>query len=233
MKKIFVSATGITDFLSCPYKFKLRQMWRVKESKDNLGLIVHRALQEDKEPQEAQAKSFYKQLKELMHVNQIRIKYKERKERFEIIPGVTFTRVMDVIGTEKGEPVIVDYKTADWPWEEVWGHSPQARGIQAAAYLYPPSGVQKADITSRLWPNQITFLVVNKRSRPQTFSYRCTKDDFANFISSIKLIVLAFKHNTLPYNRGKTCRYCDWSAACFKACGWRKLYEPYDREEKE
>jgi CRISPR/Cas system-associated exonuclease Cas4 (RecB family) len=225
MKKIFVSATGITDFLSCPYKFKLRQMWRVKESKDNLGLIVHRALQEDKEPQEAQAKAFYKQLKELMHVNQIRIKYKERKERFEIIPGVIFTRVMDVIGTEKGEPVIVDYKTADWPWEEVWGHSPQTRGIQAAAYLYP--GCNKS------WPNKITFLVVNKRSRSQIFSYRCTTSDFVNLISAIKLITLAFKNNTLPYNRGKTCRYCDWSAACFKACGWRRLYEPYDREENE
>ena len=221
-KKLYISATSMSDFLSCPMKFNLRQTWRVKEPSDNLGLQVHRAMEQDKEPEDKQAKIFYRQLRDLLHLNQIRIISREARAQFEFRPGVLLTRVLDVVGTMQGKPVVVDYKTADWPWMEVEGIAPQAQAIQAAVYLY---GIKPN------WPSTLAFLVVNKRGQPATYLYRRNTRDEENLDRVVSMIQLANKHNLWPYNRGKGCKWCDWSAACFKTHNWRAKYIAHGQRE--
>jgi CRISPR/Cas system-associated exonuclease Cas4 (RecB family) len=224
MTKLFVSATGITDFLSCPYKFKLRQELAVKNPVDNLGLIVHRAMEKDEEPVEKQAKAFYKQLKNMIVVNQIHIKQRELKEKWEILPGIIFTRILDVVGTMRGKSIIADYKTSDWPWRDIDGIIPQAMTIQATAYLHPPPRIRRKDAS-------LVFLVVNKKGMPKTFTYTFDAQDDANLMNTFGLIQYSAARDIWPYNRGKNCYYCDYAAACLKTCGWKELYVNRERKE--
>ena len=71
--RLYLSASGITDFLSCPAKFAFRQAWRLKEQQDNLGLIVHRALEAGEIPEDKDAKKLFQQLKDMVRLYHIKI----------------------------------------------------------------------------------------------------------------------------------------------------------------
>jgi CRISPR/Cas system-associated exonuclease Cas4 (RecB family) len=216
-KKLYLSATAITDFLGCPYKFKLRSMWGIKEPVDNLGLRVHRAMQDGVAPSDMTAARLYKQLNFLLKENNISVQEKEKRYADSLNSGIVFTRVLDVVGNVSKVPVIVDYKTASWPWDIVEGIVPQARTIQAAAYLMPMGYVN--------WPTMLYFLVVNSRTSPQTFVYHRNVKDEKNLLKTMELIVWADTNNCFPSNPGKSCVWCDWAAACFKTDGWEKKYK--------
>jgi CRISPR/Cas system-associated exonuclease Cas4 (RecB family) len=215
--RLFLSASGITDFLSCPAKFAFRQAWRVKDQQDNLGLMVHRALEAGEIPEDKDAKKLWQQLKDMVRMYNIKIEGREVKEQFDISPEILFTRIFDVVGTQGKQPVIVDYKTATKPWEDIDGIFPQGKSIQAASYLMPPQpkGIQR----------KLIFLVASKYGRPQNFTYERNDADETNLFQAIHLIESAWKGELFPYNRTKMCAWCDYSGMCFKSCGWRNRYE--------
>jgi CRISPR/Cas system-associated exonuclease Cas4 (RecB family) len=216
--RLYLSASGISDFLGCPAKFAFRQSWRLKEQQDNLGLIVHRALEAGEVPEDKDAKKLFQQLKDMVRMYNIKIEGREVKEQFDISNDILFTRIFDVVGMQKKQPVIVDYKTATKPWEDIDGIMPQARSIQAASYLMPteiPSTPQR----------KLIFLVASKYGRPQMFTYERNAADEYNLFQAIHLIESAWKGKLFPYNRTKMCAWCDYSGLCFKSCGWRNRYE--------
>jgi CRISPR/Cas system-associated exonuclease Cas4 (RecB family) len=220
---LYLSATSITDFLSCPAKFAFRQEWSCLDQSDNLGLRVHRAMELDKEPEEAEEKKMFHKLKELMHVHQIRLTAREKKDKFEIVKGVMFTRIMDGVGTCNRVPCVIDYKTADRPWEQVEGIYPQVLSIQAAAYLYP---------LEPKWPTILYFLTSPKYGQTQILEYKRNAKDEKNLFMAISLIQWAWNNKHLPYNRGKTCKWCDYARICFKSHGWRDHYAKHERTDK-
>lgn len=229
-KKLYISPSGISSFFSCPAQFYFRQNWKVRYPKDNLGSIVHRALEQDKPPEDKEARKLYSRLKELIRVRQIKILGREIREQFEWSADILFTRIFDVIGKQAGKIVLVDYKTANRPWETVEGIYPQTRGIQAASYLYNPGKEiecsSNRDIPEYNQPSQLFFLVASKYGAPQFVECSRKKEDKKILSDAISIVYFAWKNNLFPRVSSKLCGWCDYAGLCHKSCGWREQYEP-------
>jgi hypothetical protein len=239
-KKLFVSASALGFYFECPRKFYLSRIWRPLDVKKPKYLIVggqaHKILEgslaADDESMFPESRRFAKKLKGIENDLGLDIHYREEWQKFNILPGIQFTRVLDGRGLDRrGQPVLLDYKTASMPWVTVlesgglWV-APQAAGIQAVSYVIPKAGEETT------WPKRIFFLVV--ASRPvtkQSFSYRYKQEDVDNLMR----IILQVQDDWLAgeeaflFHRGYNCGRCPWSAACYKAPGWEERYEKLDR----
>ena len=230
----FISASKLNSFFSCPaqYDYGRRLAPLTKDMFLEDGSAAHRLLAKELPGKlTPRARSFYEQLK-LMYdekgyaplwVEEGKLVV-EKKQLVTLYKGVKLVRVIDAFATVDGEYVLIDWKTAVWPWRglsdtksPLGGPVPAAMGFQATAYLMPPD-----DPAPFPWPTRIDFLVASERGGMGIHTYRRNEEDEANLIEAVKQVKAT---KVFPKHRSSSCFYCQFKHACFETPGWERLYE--------
>lgn len=222
--KFKISATGMGRFSSCPRQYKLGKEMEPLEMPSFVthGLRVHAALAgqlPQAEWTDKEASSYFT-IKAVEETLEYVAEYREQKQYFPICDGIEGVRILDFIGHQKDEPVLVDYKFPISKWSTVGMITPKARGWQAAMYLMMPYADQIPTKTM-VWPERIDFLVY------PTNVYVYHKDiDKENEIAQMAQIVrTAEGKGFFPRNEGIVCKYCSFFDACNKTKDWEDKYK--------
>ncbi len=226
-----ISASKLNAYYSCPAQFdfgrRLEPLTKDVFLQD--GNDAHLLMAGGKpETLSPRARSFYEQLTSLYHscgyMPLWEAKGKpvvELKQELALTPNIQLVRIIDAFAMDKsGEAVLIDYKTAVWPWRTIGDAKgnpvAQAMGFQAAAYLIPP--VEPAPFK---WPTRIDFLVASERGGSDVHTYRYNQKDVDNLIEACEVIAAA---KTYPKHKGSGCYYCPMNQCCYETPNWKKAY---------
>jgi CRISPR/Cas system-associated exonuclease Cas4 (RecB family) len=143
---------------------------------------------------------------------------RERKEEIDI-GGVKFVRIIDGLANDEEGGLLVDYKTASWPWDVVETEdgyfAPKAHTIQTPAYLYNPSDDDR--------PERLVYLIAPSRSKKdQSFYVEHDPDREQWFLDVLDEAVTC---KEFPANYGYGCKFCTMQDVCLKTNGWEEKYE--------
>ena len=233
MSKLKTSPSRMSDFFSCPAKFKYHQDFKIVGEMEPVpalenGTAVHALLEGkiDGFTMNPEVDWYFKKINNLRH-----------EEGYEIIGTETFQtvdvgdhqlmRVIDAFAFIGDEPVLVDYKTASWKWDSFADRYPQAKGFQATAYLIPPDDPAPFEE----WPTRIDFLIAprwemvdNRRltGTPEVVSYYQNDEDLQNLIDALDHIAST---KVFVKNRGYNCRTCSMAGLCFDLPNMEGMYE--------
>lgn len=251
-KLFYVSASALNSFYSCmaQWDFGRRLEPLFKDNFLEDGSAAH-AMMEGKVPTKfsIRARSFYEQLIAL---------YEERgytplwvedgKPKAEVRQVVTLNknlrlvRVIDAFAkTKEGEPVLLDWKTAVWPWRPITlpgvkplpdlNPVPQSMGFQAAAYLITPDDPKSVPFE---WPTRIDFLVASEKGGMDVHTYRWNDEGEVNLLNAADAMQAWVKGKMpLPKHRSSGCGFCSFAPACYELPGWEALYKEKEHGNKE
>lgn len=234
----YTSPSAISDFFSCARKYWWSRNFQAIVKSQSLvdGEHAHKILHTGKIPKgtSVRAKYYAKALAKLRVSTGYKLLsgMKELKQRIRLAPGIIMTRIMDTGGTIRGEPVIIDYKTAAEPWFTVESidvidgvvvstqDPPQRTSYQAWSYLIPPDDPAPFEV----WPARLDFLL----STGDIHTYRYDKADHDELIVAAIDVKLAASRDEMKYfprNRGYACRFCQFKKPCFNAPNWEKHFK--------
>lgn len=226
---VWLSASSLQRWYDsgCPAQWNYERKYRTKEVHPIAarGIDVHALLEGSKKESDIEDKftlQLYDKLLQARQLLGLTILATEVRQQFEIVPGVTWTRILDVIATDrKGEPLILDYKTAGAAWKQTGqGIIPRAEGFQTPSYMYPPpKGVWK----ETKWPKQMLYLIAPFRGQVQ-FIY-VKEYDKRNFLDAVKSCAAAVRAGVFPKVKSGKCIECPMRPLCFKEPGHKELYE--------
>lgn len=222
--KFKISATGMGRFSSCPRQYKLgKELVPLQvPSFVTHGLRVHAALggtlpQSEWTDKEA---ADYFTMKAVEETLEYVADYREQKQYFPIGTDIEGVRVIDFIGHQKDDPVIVDYKFPISPWFSFGMVTPKARGWQAAMYLMMPYSDQ-IPAKTMIWPGRLDFLVYPTN----IYVYYADIEKEKEVIQMAKIIKAAEGKGLFPRNEGIVCKNCNFFDACNKTKGWEAKYK--------
>lgn len=136
--------------------------------------------------------------------------------------GITFRRIIDAGGEiSYGDPVLIDYKTATWPWETKGGMTAKASGFQGTIYLLPPADL--GPFTR--WPEMMDYLVAPERGQDQIFTYMRNEADESNLVDAVAMVEEGVAKKRFPKQQGFGCKYCPFYDMCYRTDGWQKKYK--------
>lgn len=148
--------------------------------------------------------------------------------------GFTLRRIMDAGGLWRPVdvppevPVLLDYKSANWPWKTENGITSKALGFQTTMYLIPPS--QDKDLGPfDVWPSTMDYLVAADRGPDAVFRAERNEADETNLEQAITMVAEA---KAFPKNQGWLCAYCPFFDMCYATEGWKKKYQPRSERAK-
>ena len=236
-------------WFNCPATLNYNQEYLcTKPQEFNFGSRVHELMEKGEEPvddDQGSVKGLHAKIKELERYIKITPIARELKQTFEILPGIQFTRIIDLFGAIGDKLIAVDYKTAYLTDKVNWGVvykedkpvSPQSMTFQAVGYLiHPPDdAILWKDIPETYhgqWPSSIVFLVAPMRGGSKVFEYSKDAAEEKNFYDALKFIYTSWKKGINVYNRGKSCAYCPWMEMCYKSAGYESLYIKRDRQKE-
>lgn len=219
----YVSVSSMKEFFSCHKQYYWRQRLSSKPEYEPSffrdGTDAHAAM-EGKIPDKMSmaAMNYYSKLQTLVARYGYDLHEKEVYQKVEILPGVVLVRIIDAIASWNGDPLLIDYKTANQQWKTIGDSENMAKGMtfQAPAYLIPPDN--ESD-----WPDELHFLVAPSRGAPQRFVYRWNEEAEENFFNAVRF--MKANRDSQIMNRGIGCDYCGYAAACYGIDGWENMYE--------
>jgi CRISPR/Cas system-associated exonuclease Cas4 (RecB family) len=231
----YISASKLNSFFQCPAQYAYSRTYEplTKDKFLEDGTAAHALLAGERPAKlTVRARAFYEQLQLLYKEGGYTPLWldendKPRVEMRQVVAlgkKLKLVRVIDALANVDGEAVLIDYKTAVWPWRKLRDGKvpagvnpvPQSMGFQATAYLIPPD-----EPTPFKWPTRIDFLVASERGGMSVHTYRSSKDDVANLIDAANMVTDA---TVFPKHRGSSCAFCQFKDACFGTAGWQKMY---------
>ena len=129
----------MSSFFTCPAQFQYRKAWKkvgtlAKALRD--GSAAH-SVMEGKTPlkMSARATRYAHSLQELRQG--YRIVASEQKQFVPIEGGIVLVRIIDALALlDDDTPVLIDYKTAEWPWKSIEGTKvPQVKQLSQLRIL--------------------------------------------------------------------------------------------------
>lgn len=217
-REFILSATALSNFVTCPYKFYLSRKYTMKKVPPYFrdGIAAH-AIMEGKEVKDATetAKKYATILQQLVDNWGMTPIETELSEYFEI-EGVKVSRRIDAVMDFKGRMVFVDYKTglSQWKTDTMRGveFSPKAMGFQASLYTYPNPDSPYKDVKS------IFFLIASG----QTLGFETSIEEEMNVRQAVKLFDYSRRNKLFPKYRGGNCLgenggyRCQFYDLCYK-----------------
>lgn len=229
--KFIISATGMQRFSTCPRQYKLGKELEPLQMPSFVthGKRVHEALagqlpQSEWTEKEAQDYFTIKAVETSMGYD---AEYREAKQYFPISDDIDGVRIIDFIGKQSGEPVLVDYKFPVRKWWTEGNITSKARGWQPAMYLMMPY-IDYLPTKTMIWPGRLDFLVYPT----SIYVYHSDVQKEKEVIEQAKIIKYAEGKGYFPRNEGVGCRYCSFFNACHKNPGWENEYKDRKREEE-
>ena len=228
------------DFAGCQATLFYRMKWKIEEDdEDNFGSMAHQIMFEERmvTASDDQTVGIYvRKFREMEAALGIKVLARELKQSWELLPGIWYTRIIDVVGVIDNQPFILDYKTAMAPWKTIASEggktiSPRAQTLQAPGYMItPPESVVEPELWSRLggqWPKQIVFTVAPLRGRGQIFETRMTPMLERNFMDTAVLAKAQYDQYgpAMLHNYGKACDWCNYARACHHTPGWELVFK--------
>jgi CRISPR/Cas system-associated exonuclease Cas4 (RecB family) len=227
-----VSPSSLTAFMTCPRQYLFRTQMSLKEMPPWItnGLDAH-ALLEGREVAHATdtATKYAAKLKKMERDSGILVMRREMRHKILLPGGVQMSRVIDLVGTINGEPILADYKTTSKMWEVIPGSggmvSPKALSFQSFSYLLPikPEDDIENPFGDGVWPKKIVFLIATKQSTQQ-FVVEWSEEGERNLLAAVEMMVTAIENKNFPAVRGDQCKNCFYRDACYKTPGWKDLY---------
>jgi hypothetical protein len=229
-KLFYTSPSALSNYFSCPAKYAYSRAWKPAKVDADLqdGIMAH-AVMELRTRQDwpasglmpkditSRAAQYVNKLSGLMRDEgyQLLRGGAEKKMSAELPGQIVLRHIVDQIAvTREGEPVILDYKTGDWPWKEKRpGESGKSLGSYASVTYLLPRKVKGLGVRGlKQWPQRIDYLKVSSNGKPQVFTYRPVQADLDNLIEAAGVVRAA---TAFPRNRGINCDYCPFRSKCF------------------
>ena len=220
----YISPSRLSSFYTCPASYQYRMNWERKELPPAIrdGIAAHQMLSDEvPERMTSRARSFFEALSSMRREGGYEILASEVRQEIPLGDDIILVRVIDAIAKLNGVPILVDYKTATWPWKAIDGTGlyPKAMGFQAVAYLIPPPDPSPL----KRWPEKIDFLVAPEKGAEAVYSYEYFEEDQDNLMQAIELVRSA---GVYPRNRSYGCNYCSFMEMCYGLPRWEDLYLP-------
>lgn len=220
----YVSITSMNSFYTCHAQYNFRQRWNSKETAQFFidGKHAHEALEGIiPETMSMDALSYYNKLLKLRESLGYDVFETEVRQEVQLSkdPDIRLIRVVDGIAELDGKVVLVDYKTASYPWKEITkGLAGKGNTFQAPAYLIPPFEGEE-------WADEIHFLVAPLRQGgAKRYVFKYDEEAHQNFIQAVQFM---YEHHTSTIkHRGIACDFCGFAPMCYDVDGWEKLYTP-------
>lgn len=242
MSNLYLSPTGLMDFAGCQATLYYRMKYKIEEEdEDNFGSAAHLIMAEERAATSEDAKevgAYVRKFREIEESLGIRVLARELRQSWELLPGIMYTRIIDVVGLIDGKPWILDYKTAIMPWKTIATRggkiiSPRAQTLQAPGYmLTPPSDIVTPELWGKLggvgnWPKQIVFAVAPMRGRAQIFDTDNSPFLESNFMETAKQAKTMYDQYgaAMLHNYGKACDWCNFARACHQSPGWELVFK--------
>lgn len=226
--KFTISQTGMNRFATCPRQYRLGKELEPLQMPSfvEFGLNVHAALGgtkklEDLSQKEMEAFGTMRAMEKLLEYQPI---YREYKQYFPLGDDMDGVRILDFVGYQNGEGVVVDYKFPVYPWYTKDGITSKSRGWQAAMYLMMPYR-EYVPTDMLAWPGRLDFLV----HPTNIYIYHIDIQKEKEVIEQAKLVKYAEGKGWFPRNEGIACKYCSFFDACHQTKGWQDKYK--DRRE--
>ena len=141
--------------------------------------------------------------------------------------------VIDAIAeNDKGETILIDWKTAKSLWTPTVladGSTVYigAQGWQGAVYLTVPF---KSDIVEPSeWPTKMLYVVIPEFETVGAYEYEKNDADDQALIRACEVVKDAKEDDNYPKNKGYQCDAgfgCDFKKVCWEQKGWTKYYDP-------
>jgi hypothetical protein len=226
----YVSPTTVSKFFDCPAAYEYgTKFWYNGPEDPNFafGTWVHSMLETGDIPEPETEGMRLVEPTEITVAR--RIRNRVNMAGYEIIDGeilegvdlgddVIMRRKIDAYALLNGKPVLIDYKTSKDKWFSLRGVVPQAIGIQAEAYLIPPTNPDNNPFQhlNLPWPEEIHFIVgkKNKSQDPsdvEIYGHRTTPEGRRNLYSAIHIIK---QTEVYPKLLGYKCKSCPWVYKC-------------------
>jgi len=227
MAELYISPTGLSNFFSCPAKYRFNQQWRPVETQTFFldGTHAHELMTgEMPDSVSPQALRYYEDLLAMEKGADYIVLHRELRQKVHIREDVVLVRVIDAIVEHKRGYGLVDYKTANYPWFVISnGDAPASMGFQAVAYLMRPDVLPEG---LDEWPDTILFHVASQKGLPVTYAFMADQYDVNNLMDAIDIVGEAQAAGRFPKNRGYGCKFCNFTDICFDLEGWQSKYEP-------
>ena len=165
----YVSPSGLTIFFNCPAQFRYKQQWKSLAPTPQFfldGTHAHQAMEGTMNPESSRASDkYFERLHDMEKDLGYEVLHRELRQKVPLGNDIMLVRVIDAVVLYEGVPMLVDYKTATWPWRRLAsGIAPKGSGFQPAAYLIPPEELPEG---LDEWPTRIAFLVAAKNPLSQ------------------------------------------------------------------
>ena len=134
-----------------------------------------------------------------------------------------FGGLIDRIAVERSteEVVLIDYKSATWPWKKKLDIYPKAQSFQAPIYLIQPDKSVLQKLNLPYWPSELHFLVAPEKGQPVIVRRGVGHGDYKELDSAVQRII---KEKDWSPRRGFQCSYCPFFEKCNGLPGERNLY---------
>jgi hypothetical protein len=217
---LILSASSIDRFFTCPQQYALSKLWTPTAPPAPAlvqGLAVHAIMAGQKRITKTTPEAVRWHVKKMKEMDrQYTISQREVESVEQLCEGIKILRRIDALGvTLEGEPVVIDYKTATYAWDELaYQVYPKGEGFQTACYLF-------GDDT----PDRMDYLVSCEKGTTQVITTRFEVGRFGNLLIAAKLIQKASDDAYFPAHKGWLCRYCAMTGPCYQSPGWRTMYK--------
>lgn len=220
-----IHQSDLNAYFDCPARYRLTHKWSplVPPAPLRIGGQTHKLLEgldpEQIESLDPAAVRFYERLRQLESDHGYKIIAREVHQIIPIAPGVLLDRRLDALAkTDTGLRVVLDYKTATWPWStyhttqgEV---APKAMGFQAPGYLIPPPDED--------WPARMDFIVAPERDKKgKVFTFIRSAEEEENFLAAVEIVR---KAKVFPMVKGHKCDGCTMRGPCLDEIDWQSHY---------
>lgn len=252
-KLVYLSPTGLQEWLKCPARLWWAQDRERREQEDNFGSNVHRRMEDGSEYDAAadfeQVKAILPKMRQMERDLGYAVLAREAELRCplpEAGDDVVLTRRFDAVVRMPNKTLaLVDYKSCSKPWATVVTPggvvAPKARTLQGAGYLLPPPGDynwmvgRNFDIDSRDWPRKMLFLMGPAEGEPNWWIYERNAEDEAAFLDVARWAAESIRiaRATGRVNRAGRGEECDNRRVGYRgqvygwACPWLEVC--YDR----
>lgn len=255
-KMIYLSPTGLQEWLKCPARLWWAQDWERRKQEDNFGSNVHRRMEDGSEYDAAadfeQVKAILPKMRQMERDLGYVVLAREAELRCplpEAGDDVVLTRRFDAVARLHDKALVfVDYKSCSKPWATVVTPegvvAPKARTLQGAGYLLPiPHRVSfTADplrqckvLSDYNWPRKMLFLMGPAEGGPNWWVYERDAEDEAAFLDVARWAAESIRtaRATGRVNRAGRGEECDNRRVGYRgqvygwACPWLEVC--YDR----
>jgi hypothetical protein len=238
VSKFVVSNSALGQFFSgCPARFpffkqySLKEKWMPKHLK--FGIAVHRIMDEgvpglgDLTDFDEDAIMTAERLSNLAEKQGYTILQTEIKHRAALTNDIDVFGIIDALAlTKEGRPILIDWKTGDYPWKGFKTEDGEvivtkARGWQGTIYTLEP---YEMPIDWDEWPSEMHYLTAPRYGTASVHPYHANDADVRNLVWAAEQLKAAADADRFPKNVGYLCRDCDWKKSCWGMSDWEKYY---------